>query len=232
MIYIYILLINCISIFGVMAQQRKIELLKYSTAQNLIKDLAGIKNEKYSNELGGDVFQISDGRVIILPFDGGKGKCIVYKNMDQMLDVLDLAKESNVNIFSGVINSSDDILKKKDSVIKELAANMEIDVSKLDKSLASLKIVDRYLKKVGNNKLMEKDTFFQIIVYMGEVINNNYNSKWAIIRSETDFSILEPWLLYKGQMINPFLKIYAEANESSTPVNISSIVEWYFGKGH
>src|SRR5438105_3261160 len=110
----------------------------------------------------------TDGALLVL-FDG-TGR--YYEQYDELLNRVNRARDQSSNMID-LLPDGPTFAERIDGRIAELPKLLDIDGSRLDVSLPSLRLIDVALRRVESSRILSPPVFPAILAYVGEVIRRS-----------------------------------------------------------
>lgn len=175
------------------------------------------------------VYEFPDGK-ILLTMDYGVGPGTMYESEESLKAILnepDIRKDGEHQL-ANLIPDDKEFLKQKEIYIQDLANQLNIPIEKLDRSLNSLRLIDRmYKKKPPANKIefFNKD-YLYLIAYLGEVYRKEVGGEWYFERKPGVESYIPYIKLKNGKKLDPWYHLFTELYEHYENFRIHVIGEF------
>jgi hypothetical protein len=138
------------------------------------------------------IYKSSDGRILLIEMFEGGGS--VYESVDAWLALLaslePLRNSSPSHLLQGRLPQGQDFINQIPALINELAAQLDIPLTELDKTKASLRAIDRAIRRKGQSECLEAEIFAPLVAYVGEV-------------GRQTASIPSHWEMREAEMVDP-----------------------------
>ncbi|HYF31698.1 MAG TPA: hypothetical protein VD993_11325 [Chitinophagaceae bacterium] len=188
-------------------------------------DLRSRNDLKYDNTDPFDYYELPDGRILlVLGFGNDTG--IMYRSEQELMHIMakpDI-RSSGEHVLADLIPSDTQFIEKKEAYITALSIKLAISIEKLDKSLASLKLIDSAYRRnrPEPSEFFAKD-FLYIITYLGEVYCKELEGRWVFEKQVTNKSY-EPYIeLEDGQKLDTFIRLFKECYENYANFSIYAL---------
>jgi hypothetical protein len=156
----------------------------------------------------------SDGRVLEV-FDPETQAGNLYASIEEWASRLDqyIHISNNphpIHILHGKLIQGQAFIDEVPSLIQRLSGEFKINVSELNRSEASLELIDKGVRKKGRKKCLNAEIFPALVAYTGEVIRQAVQGRWEV-RPTDDPEVWEPWIINdNGKTYPPFITVYDE----------------------
>jgi hypothetical protein len=163
-----------------------------------------------------------DGRSLLV-FREGRGS--LFESREELLALhRDLETRKPEHLLKGRLEQPAEFLTNVPTLIGELATKLRIQVEALDRSEASLELVDAAVRKIGRRKCLTAPYFGPLVAYVGEVMRAATQGRWEL-RSVDDGDIQEPWIIDPaGREYAPFAVVFRELYDSGKAFSIRGAV--------
>jgi hypothetical protein len=116
-------------------------------------------------------------------------------------------------------------------LISGLPAHLKLDAARLDGTEASLDAVDKALRRMSHQRMLNPQVWAALTAYVGEVIRKATNGRWEMRRASDSEKTWEPWIVApSGRSYAPF-KIYKELLEYGRSASLRVFVQWELARG-
>lgn len=208
-------------------------------AQKLLKEFQGEASKELSELSGSTAFKLINNKILEEFIE--KHTYILFESEDIYREHYNILKKDNLH----VINSSkkfstiydDTIFDNKqinfnaNEQIETLATILHVDQRKLDKSVASVSMLDEKINEYYLDGRLMTIMIAPLIAYVGEIIRIETNGKW-IIKYEEDYNVWVPKIVSSsGELFDFAPNIYDELNGATSEgkdVMIESVIQGMF----
>ncbi len=116
-------------------------------------------------------------------------------------------------------------------LVRGLPAQLKLDPAQLDGTETSLDAVDKTLRRMRPERMLDPDVFAALTAYVGEVIRDATKGRWEMRRASDSEKTWEPWIVDpSGRSYAPF-NIYKELLEYGSSASLRVFVQWELGTG-
>lgn len=125
---------------------------------------------------------ILPGGESLLVFETGKG--VLYPNRDELLKTylerVEKAKRESLQP-QPILPDPGSFVERVPNLLAALPALIGIPSEELDRSESSLDLIDRAIRKLGTNRVLEPDVFSALAAYVGEVVRELTHGSWSTV---------------------------------------------------
>jgi hypothetical protein len=189
--------------------------LKKSEVKELLSDTNWVLDESLTKFFGEAKTYIHPDNNYVLSVDWNeKGGMLFLDKAAVYLLVADPNTLRSRHMLEGIFKYGEDFPENSEALSKIFK---EEYLSKIHKSvngysIESLRYIDEYLLKYGAKNLLRKNSFTELLAYIGECVRKNYSMDWKMIKVKDN--LWEPWLIDEKSNIYPiFATIYKELYE-------------------
>jgi hypothetical protein len=159
----------------------------------------------------GQAYVLSDGRVVLV-FETGKG--ILYSSREALLSLVtaveEMAKTRPEHPAKQLLPQGEKFLAAIDGLVDGLAREIGVHRSELDRTEASLDVLEAGIKRVGAREFLTPALMPMLVAYVGEVMRAATKGRWQMAFDENT-SAWEPLVVGEaGQVHQPFALAYTE----------------------
>jgi hypothetical protein len=147
----------------IMKKKDSVRRLRSRSVQALLKEPGWSLDAELTAQIPEDsftaaVYKSPDGRILQILEDGGGN---VYESVDAWLALLaslePLRNSSPTHVLQGRIPQGQDFINQIPALINELAVQLGIPLTELDKTKASLRAIDRAIRRKGQSECLEAE---------------------------------------------------------------------------
>jgi hypothetical protein len=178
-----------------------------------------------------EAFDLADGGVLLL-FENGRGR--LYESKVELQTALEgeeqKARRGPVSVCSD-LPQGQAFAEQVPQLISGLPAHLKLDAARLDGTEASLDAVDKALRRMSHQRMLNPQVWAALTAYVGEVIRKATNGRWEMRRASDSEKTWEPWIVApSGRSYAPF-KIYKELLEYGRSASLRVFVQWELARG-
>jgi hypothetical protein len=176
-----------------------------------------------------EAFDVADGGVL-LRFENGKGR--LYKSKEELQAMLDeLEKKAREGPESPCRDfpQGQAFAEQIPRLVGLLPALLNINAAQLDGTEASLDTVDKALRRMRPDRMLEAEVFAALTAYVGEVIRNATQGRWEMRRGSDSKGTWEPWIIDPSGHTYPPFAIYKELFEYGRSASLRAFVAGTLG---
>ena len=167
-----------------------------------------------------EAYRDERGQVILIFSDGS---IKLYDDGDSLISELtQTAHAKPQHLLQGRLLFERDFADKVPQLLEGLADRLNLNPQSLDKTEASLDLIDEAIQRIGKAKFLQADLFSQLVAYTGEVIRKQTGGKWEMRLAGQTW---EPWILSAdGRYHAPFSIVFRELQSSGKRSSIRGMV--------
>lgn len=159
------------------------------------------------------IYSHSDGRTLNIL---GDGIGWLYDSRQEWLaffaSLEELESQEPVHILRSRLLQGQHFAELAPDLANQLAEELNLSVEQLDRSRASLALIDSAIQNIEREDLLKEEIFTALTAYVGEVIKNATHARWEM-RLASDGETWEPWLVNSGQSFPISSMLYDELYE-------------------
>jgi hypothetical protein len=220
-----------------MSKQTNYRLSK-KQVKKILEEFQWTKDQELSQKLYYNIFDVyvlENGKVLIVDTQTGTGR--EHDSKDELENRYNsLAQKAeqqkgNEHILAENFPYQENFIAAIPTLVDQLAERLSIPRKTLDNSLASLRNVDKAIKKIGQLECLKEDIFPSLIAYVGEVIKQRTEGHWQMRSvSLRNITVWEPLVIGKDRKeYLPFYIIYDQLYED-LPFSLEGAVTGYSGE--
>lgn len=208
---------------------KKIKSFSPDKATKFLKKMEGQVHEglvSLCKEIRATPYKLKDNSVLVIADSDGYG--VLYTNQQDLEDVINDAKnfseEENTKEMFPIDKS---FIANIDSLIRKLANELSIEMTSLDYSLASLKLVDKQIRSIDKRKLLTvfPNLYQMVIAYAYKTLSVLLEGKIVLVPYEQIKNVHLIKVIGKdGNEYFPLPEIYDELKENIDECSIHDVI--------
>lgn len=199
--------------------------MNHNEMSRAIQGMEAFPDSSLSAIVGASVFVLSDNRVVALDQSGNGALYASIKDLQDLMQFLSARAKSHP--FEGIPYTVNNFFESMERICNHLFEDLCIDTSRMDYSLASIKIVDQAIHESGMNEFQFEDSVFvKVIAYSAMVISKELKGSMSYIWIDESNGVFEPIVKdERGREYSPLWPVFNEINDNFQQISIHSALE-------